>query len=218
MLLQIPGLVSFSPAGAPVVGDHALADWREHAPEQAKGFNLEDTHLLHAARAGDKNSFRLLVDKYHAQVAGTVIGMLGSSPEANDIGQETFVRFYQSMNKFRGDSALGTYLTRIAMNLCLNEIRRRKRHSFMRVQAWEPDNQSVDGRDIEAARDFGEKTRVAVARLDPGFRAVVVLCWMEERTAREAADILGIPLGTVLSRLHRARQNLRTWLDPEEES
>jgi len=60
-------------------------------------------------------------------VAATVIGMLGHCPEAEDIGQETFIRFYKSLDKFRGDASVGTYLTRIAINLSLNEIKRRRR-------------------------------------------------------------------------------------------
>jgi RNA polymerase sigma-70 factor (ECF subfamily) len=212
MLLQVPGLVSSSPAETATLEEHSTV-----TKDPAKGRPLEDATLLDAARNGDRNAFRLLVDKYHGQVAATVIGMLGPAPEARDVGQETFVRFYQALGRFRGEATVGTYLTRIAMNLCLNEIRRRRRHARLREAAWEHGARSVDGRDDAEARDFREKTHAAVLRLDPEFRAVVVLCWMEERTAREAAEILGIPLGTALSRLHRARQSLRAWLDPEEE-
>lgn len=246
MILQTPGLVRFSPAEPAVAGKPAQdrppgpgADTRnqtledakeedstgvatgaatEAASEAASEAAKEDARLLNDARNGNRNSFRLLVDKYHGQVAAAVIGMLGPSPEARDIGQETFVRFYQSLDRFRGDAAVGTYLTRIAMNLCLNEIRRRKRHARLRSEAWEEGTRTVDGRDFTEARDMHDKTRAAILRLDPNFRAVVVVCWIEERTVREAADILGIPLGTALSRLHRARQQLRGWLDPEEET
>ncbi|SVD24097.1 uncharacterized protein METZ01_LOCUS376951, partial [marine metagenome] len=76
-----------------------------------------DTAFIDRAREGDETAFRVLVERYEPQVAATVVGMLGPGDEADDVGQETFVRFYRALAKFRGDAALGTYLTRIAMNL-----------------------------------------------------------------------------------------------------
>ena len=89
-----------------------------------------DTALIDRARAGDEAAFRGLVERYESQVAATVVGMLGPGDEADDVGQETFVRFYQALSKFRGEAALGTYLTRIAMNLSLNAIKRRQRQRW----------------------------------------------------------------------------------------
>ncbi|MDH5745133.1 MAG: helix-turn-helix domain-containing protein, partial [Candidatus Aminicenantes bacterium] len=78
---------------------------------------LNEQELVRAAKNGDKNAFKELIKKYEHQVAATVIGMLGNCPEAEDVGQETFIRLYQSLDKFRGEASLGTYLTRIAINL-----------------------------------------------------------------------------------------------------
>ena len=89
-----------------------------------------DSALIDRARAGDETAFRTLVERYESQVAATVVGMLGPSEEADDVGQETFVRFYQALGKFRGEAALGTYLTRIAMNLSLNAIKRRQKQRW----------------------------------------------------------------------------------------
>ena len=75
--------------------------------------------MLKNARNGDNNAFKEIVKKYENQVAATVIGMLGYCTEAEDIGQETFIRFYKALHKFRGESSIGTYLTRIAINLSL---------------------------------------------------------------------------------------------------
>ena len=85
-----------------------------------------DRALTDRAREGDEAAFRTLVTRYESRVAATVVGMLGPGDEADDVGQETFIRFYQALGKFRGEAALITYLTRIAMNLSLNAIKRRQ--------------------------------------------------------------------------------------------
>jgi len=76
---------------------------------------MDEKKLISLARDGNKDAFRELVTKYEPQIAGTVIGMLGPGPEAEDIGQETFIRLYRSLPKFRGESSFSTYLTRIAI-------------------------------------------------------------------------------------------------------
>ena len=86
-----------------------------------------DEQLVDAARGGDKDAFKELVGRYERRIATTVIGMLGHCAEADDVGQETFIRFYRALHSFRGESSVGSYLTRIAINLSLNELKRRKR-------------------------------------------------------------------------------------------
>ncbi|RMH54101.1 MAG: sigma-70 family RNA polymerase sigma factor, partial [Bacteroidetes bacterium] len=86
-----------------------------------------DETLVARARQGDEQAFRNLVERYESTVAATVIGMLGAGPEAEDVGQETFIRFYRALHQFRGEAAVGTYLTRIAINLSLNALKRRRR-------------------------------------------------------------------------------------------
>ena len=86
---------------------------------------MDDAQLLNEIRNGNDAVFRDLIKKYEGLVSATIIGMIGGCPEAEDIGQEVFVRFYKALDKFRGDSSIGTYLTRIAINLSLNEIKKR---------------------------------------------------------------------------------------------
>jgi DNA-directed RNA polymerase specialized sigma24 family protein len=85
--------------------------------------------LLDAARKGDHEAFKALVISHESQVAATIIGMLGRCSEAEDIGQETFMRFYKALDHFKGESQLGTYLIRIAINLSINELKRRQRRN-----------------------------------------------------------------------------------------
>src|SRR6478672_1109537 len=86
-----------------------------------------DAELLARARRGEEDAFRALVVRYEPVVAATVIGMLGRGADADDVGQETFIRFYDALDRFREESTLKTYLVRIAMNLSLNALQRRRR-------------------------------------------------------------------------------------------
>lgn len=156
-------------------------------------------------------AFRDLVNRYESQVAATVIGMLGRCPEAEDVGQEVFIRFYKSLRSFKGNSTVGTYITRIAMNLSYNEIKRRQRNR--RTQLVEPEVLDRNA-DPAGTTDFEtrESLRRALMRLVPEQRAVAVLRLVKGHSTQETADILKIPLGTVLSRLSRAQQALRDHL------
>ena len=91
---------------------------------------LTDEALVDSARDGNEGAFRELVERFEGRVASVVIRMLGDTAEAEDVGQETFIRFYRSLRGFRGQASVGTYLTRIAINLSLNELKKRRRRSI----------------------------------------------------------------------------------------
>jgi len=174
----------------------------------------EDTEWLHAARNGDQKAFRRLVEKYESRVAATVIGMVGRGDEAEDIGQETFIRFYRSLHAFREESGVGTYLTRIAINLCLDALKRRNRHLSRASPRSEEDLATAAAREEKPRLEAREIVRQGLARLDDKFRAVVVLRMLLGHSTRETARILGLPVGTVLSRLARAQRKLKDILTP----
>ncbi len=177
--------------------------------------NYTDEQLVLAAREGDEGAFLELVRRFEPRVASTVIGMLGNSPEAEDVGQETFIRFYKAMGKFRGESGVGTYLTRIAINLSLNELKRRKRKRSLFSAPASGEIQNVPDRGPSQDRfETLEIVHRALLELDPGFRAVLVLRLLDGYSTRETADLLDIPVGTVLSRLARGQKKLRTILTP----
>ncbi len=173
-----------------------------------------DAQLLREAREESGDSFNELVRRYESRVAATVVGMLGRCPEADDVGQETFIRFYKAMHDFRGDAELGTYLTRIAINLSLNELKRRKR----RFQVFPKSTDSVhDMTDDSINPDAGDTKTVinkALQKLEPDFRSVIVLRLVQGYSTKESAAMLNIPEGTVLSRLARAQLKLKKILEP----
>ncbi len=172
---------------------------------------FSDLDLITQTRKGDHEAFSVLVSRYKDQVAKTVMGMMGNCMEADDVGQETFIRFYRSIDKFRGDSALGTYLTRIAMNLSLNELKKRKRsHSlFSDSQENNIEVHSSKVQDDPEADDIQEVVQMAIQELPLKFRSVVVLRLIEGYNTKETAEILNLPMGTVLSRLARAQNHLK---------
>jgi RNA polymerase sigma-70 factor (ECF subfamily) len=171
--------------------------------------------LIDQARQGNEAAFRALVQKYESLVAATAIGMLGHGADAEDVGQETFIRFWRALERFRGDAAVGTYLTRIAINLSLNALERRKR-ARGRLGSLDAEEDAMppdaDGRDDAEKRERREWVQAAVAKLKPEHRAVVVLRMIDGYSTRETAALLKLPEGTVLSRLYRGMEKLKTLL------
>ena len=172
-----------------------------------------DLELTRRAGDGDDGAFRELVERYESQVAATVVGMLGPGPDAEDVGQETFIRFHAALGRFRGEAALGTYLTRIAINLSLNVSRSRQR---ARWRFWSLDSDEApapapftDGAVLQDQADTQAEVRRALQRLKPDHRAVVVLRMIQGYSTRETAQALGLPEGTVLSRLSRGLSSLK---------
>ncbi|VAW26119.1 hypothetical protein MNBD_BACTEROID07-973 [hydrothermal vent metagenome] len=175
----------------------------------------DDVSMVKAAITGDQKAFEKIVGKYRTMVAKVTVGMLGNSTDAEDVGQETFLRFYRSMYQYKGDAALGTYLTRIAINLSLNELKRRTSHRWISLEE-KHDRFHADDRTYHN-RDNTELVEKALAKLDIKYRTVVVLRIMQGFSTKETAELLNLPLGTVLSRLARAQEKLKPILQKLEE-
>jgi len=175
---------------------------------------LSDNELIESARAGNKSAFSALVERYQRTVASTVIGMLGAGDDAEDVGQTVFIRFYKAMNDFRGEAQLSTYLTRIAINLSLNELKRQQRRNllFFRTNDEKQHYDIADKEDHQSEQDTKEIVNKALHELDPKFRSVAVLRLIQGYSTKETADILKLPVGTVLSRLARAQEKLKELL------
>jgi RNA polymerase sigma-70 factor (ECF subfamily) len=175
---------------------------------QGKEF-VTDSQVIREVLDGNDSAFRMLVQRYESQVASTVIGMLGNCPEADDVGQETFIRFYNALTNFRGDSQVSTYLTRIAINLSLNELKRRKRRFGLFINQDENSPEIADDSDQAEKDTQKELIHKALEKLDLDFRTVTVLRLIDGYSTAETAKILQLPQGTVLSRLSRAQKKLK---------
>lgn len=177
----------------------------------------EEQALVSRARGGDHAAFRELVERYQGLVAATVTGMLGRGAEAEDVGQQAFIKFYESLDRYRGTGGVAPYLTRIAMNLSLNALDRKKRklRRFLSRDEQKGLPEPIIEGEREAQRfDKQEIVQWALSKLKPDHRSVIVLRLIDGYSTRETAEILGVPVGTVLSRLARAQKNLKDLLEP----
>lgn len=172
-----------------------------------------DLELIQASQKGDQNAFRQLVVRHEPIVRSTVLGMLGSAPETEEVAQDVFVRFYRSMDQFQGNAKLGTYLTRIAINLSLNAIKARQRRQN-RFAPWKDSVQEPVGNDHGKQLEWRELLQWAMGQLKEDQRTVAVLRLVDGYPLKEIAQILDIPIGTVASRLQRAQDKLRALLAP----
>lgn len=182
--------------------------------------DLDDRQLLLRAADGDESAFRAIVERHEQAVARVVTAMLGPGDDADDVGQVTFVRLFRAKTAFRGDAQLRTYLTRIAINLSCDVLeRRRKQSRWLRLTGGGADEEvrlaAPDTADPVETSERNETVRQAVESLDAKHKAVVVLRILEERSTRDTAVLLGVPEGTVMSRLMRALAKLKTTLGPE---
>jgi RNA polymerase sigma-70 factor (ECF subfamily) len=175
----------------------------------------DDINLVKASIEGDKLAFGEIVNRYQKMVARTVKGMLGDSVFAEDIGQEVFIKLYYSLSEFRGEAKLSTYIQKIAINLTLNEIKRRKRFFSMFSQKGNNEmyEYEVADFDSEEKREASEIVNKALMKLEPKFRIIVAMRMLQGYSTKETAEILDLPLGTVLSRLSRAQGQLKNILD-----
>ena len=167
--------------------------------------STDDGKLIELSLGGNMLAFEEIVHRYEAIVARVVISMVGHE-SADDVGQEVFIRFYKSMSKFKGDSKLSTYLVRIAINLSLNEIKKTGR--LTRSDNTE-NEKLISNYNTEDSTDMKQIIQYSLNQLEPEFRSIVVLRNIEGYSTKETAEILGIPQGTVLSRLSRGHQKLR---------
>lgn len=181
-----------------------------------------DTTLVRAAQRGDKHAFAQLVAKYEQRVYNLARKMMRDQQDAEDVLQETFLSVYRHLDEFQGDAAFATWLYRIATNASLMKLRGRKPPPLSLDEPVESDAYAGDGampREIvdwnftpeEAllSTEVREQMDAAVAALPESMRAVFVLRDIEGLSVQETAEVLGISVPNVKTRLHRARLMLR---------
>jgi RNA polymerase sigma-70 factor (ECF subfamily) len=199
---------------------------RTPAPVQAAPSAPADPEadLLARLRAGDDDAYRQLVREQTPALLRVTGRLLRSDDEARDAVQDAFVAAFRALPRFRGESRLGTWLYRIAINAALARLRSRTSVDEVSLDALLP-RFLEDGHAAEPSlpwpadagperREVRERVRAAIDQLPDSYRTVILLRDIEELTTDEAAQALGISSGAVKVRLHRARQALRTLLDP----
>lgn len=173
----------------------------------------ESDAQVKAARRGDGDAFVELFMAHERRLRLLAFGVLRDADLVDDALQETALRAFRSLRRFRGEAAIGTWLHRIALRACLDRMADTKRQVALAQRA----RPSEPAADPDAALDDQTRLAGALAQLSPQQRSVVVVVLQLGFDLQSAATILAIPRGTVASRLYAARQALMTALLPKEE-
>jgi RNA polymerase sigma-70 factor (ECF subfamily) len=189
-----------------------------------RGRSDADTNLVRAVREGAPEAFSELVRRYQDRIYTIISGMVADEEDALDLTQETFIKAYMAMDRFRQEAGFYTWLYRIAVHCCIDYSRKRKRRQEpLPLDQYLRDDPSVEPRDTSPAGDperaamnryLRAAIRTALQQLSEPFRTAVILRDIEDFTQEEIARIMGCPLGTAKTRVHRGRLMLRDILHP----
>jgi RNA polymerase sigma-70 factor, ECF subfamily len=174
----------------------------------------QESEWLAQSRKGDHAAFENLVRSYQTMIHAITFRMTGSLADADDLSQETFIRAFQQLDSFRGESKFSSWLCRVAMNACLNWRQRESRRAEVH-QEWARDNPDGNATEnIEALDENSRNVQAALNRLPAKQRAAMILTVYEEMNHAEAARALGCSEATISWRVFAARAKLKRWLAP----
>ena len=187
--------------------------------------DLTDSQVVQAFLDGEQRAFGELVRRYDNRLVNFVFRTVGDRERAQDLVQETFVRVYRHLHRFDQTKKFSTWIYTIASNLAKNELRNRSRNPLVLFQTlkqnWDADHRPLEWEDTQFKPDdlfrkrfLREKVEEAVAELPEHHRVVFVLRELQGKTYEEIAEITGCNLGTVKSRLNRARNNFAQIIAP----
>lgn len=172
--------------------------------------------LLQAVADGDKIAFRELYELFNEKVFNTAIGYVQNSQEAEEITQDVFVKIYQNAHKFKGSSAVSTWIYRISINTSLNYLKKKKRFSFLKLGTVEKNLPDFEHPGILLEKKEDAKLLFAVIKtLADNQKTAFILSFIEGLRRQEVADIMDISLKALESLLQRAKKNLRTKLEKD---
>ncbi len=185
-----------------------------------------DTELVEQARRGDKEAFRELFERYQKKVMSLALGMVNNVDDAMEIVQDTFVKAYENLEGFKGESSFYTWLFRITVNRAIDLRRHRRRNPTVGLQdefgfpdsdepydevLADPEAKTDPVRQVES-REIGTRVAEAISELTPYHKAVILLREIEGLSYEEISRVLQCSKGTVMSRLHYARKKLQSKL------
>lgn len=176
-----------------------------------------DFTLMRSIQNGDMVAFNEMVNRYKDRLMNVIGRMLSSAEEAEDIVQETFVRVYQHRQSFNFKHCFSTWIYTIALNLARNELRKRKKFKFYEISEMQG-NETEFAVEMKIPSRLPEEIKAAMEELPEKYRTAFLLRDIQEMPYEEVAKILSVPLGTVKSRVNRARMILRDKLKPKMES
>ena len=191
-------------------------------PEHTEPVRVEDLHLVQQAQKGDFNAYDELIRRYQERIYATIYHMTSNHEDANDLAQETFIKGFQALKSFKGDSSFYTWVYRIAVNKTINFLKQRKNRTHLSLNDLDfsaendPDlvaliSDRTPRRDLNLT-ELQEKLNEAMQKLSPVHRLVVTLHDVQGLSHEEIGKIIDCNIGTVRSRLFYARQQLQAYL------
>ncbi len=178
---------------------------------------FDEVEIVKKAKDGDKKAFEVIVKKYQNRVANLIFKIIGDSDIVEDLTQEVFLRVFESLKEYKFSSAPYTWIYRITVNICIDEIRKRQRsraYSLFDVLSQNPKAEpsySPVEKNVERS-EMREIIEKAMSKLPPEYKTVIILRDFEDLPYEEIAKILKISIGTVKSRIFRARKLLAEYL------
>ncbi len=183
----------------------------------------DDLTLVKRVRSGDQRAFKLLVERYQRKIYAVALGMVKDKEEAYDIAQEAFVKVYKYLDHFKGDASFYTWLYRIAVNICIDVLRRKGAMKVEHVELDETIQMDTSEANIGALgtrlgtnpqksalrKELAEKIQEALEQVPEKHRAILLLREIEGMSYEDLARTLKIPKGTVMSRLFHARAKVQ---------
>lgn len=182
---------------------------------------MNEQELVKALILGQESAYKTVVNNYQLNVYNTCIGILNDEDAAKDISQEVFIELFQSVNKFRGDSKLSTWLYRIAINKSLNYIRDNKKHSVVKsIQRFFSSNEREENIEIQdfsnispielfEQKDHNKALQKAIEKLPANQKTAFVLKNYDDLSYKQITEIMELSMSSVESLIHRARKSLQ---------
>lgn len=179
---------------------------------------ITDLELVNKFKSGNNQAFTELVNRYQHKIYNTTFRMLGNHDDALDIAQETFIRVYNNLKKFKAKSSFSTWLFTVTTNLCRDELRKRKNNlKTFSISNYEQEMELEDNyntiknnpEEISLNKELQKIIQKKIDQLQSDQKTVIILRDVQGLSYKEIAKILGISMGTVKSRLSRARTILR---------
>lgn len=177
------------------------------------GGQVSDKELMEKVKSEDTSAFSVLVDRYKVRLLNLIYRMLQNKDEAEDILQETFLRVYRERQSYDPTYAFSTWIYTITLNLCRNELKKRKRFKFFGIDLIK-NNREYASEGIKNNNRLSSTMENAIGSLGVKYRTVFLLRDVNQLSYEEISQSLGIPMGTVKSRVNRARLMLRDKLRP----
>jgi len=186
-----------------------------------------DQQVVVWAQDGDEAAFRELIRRYQRPIFSIIYRMVGDRELAEDLAQETFIKVLNAIDSYRPEHKFSSWIFKIANNAAIDHLRRRELETLsldgapdaitaerQGATALQVRDRAESPLDEMEARELGSQIERAIARLRPEYRSCIMLRHVEGRAYEEIAEILGLPLGTVKTYIHRARAELRAALGP----